>query len=291
MTLTAKQLIERKSGLGGSDAAAALGLSPWVTPRELYEQKISEQDELDDVATSGPMLWGNLLEPVIRQRYADLTGRIVRVPDTLRSEQHPWMLAHLDGITDCGRGVEIKTARSADGWGEPGTDQIPQAYLLQVQHCMIVARVEVFDVCVLIGGNEERMYEVHQDRELQQLLVDGEAEFWSHVVNRQPPEIDFNADSALELVRRLFPGTDGTTRIASDTHETWRIVMEEAQEFADRYTKVANGAKAHLLHAMGESSLLKFADGYALRRQRVTRKGYSVPESTYVDARMIRAKE
>jgi len=60
-------------------------------------------------------------------------------------------------ITDSGRLVEIKTARSADGWGEAGTDEVPQEYLIQVQHYLAVTALPVADVAVLFGGQEFRL--------------------------------------------------------------------------------------------------------------------------------------
>ena len=57
-------LNERRKGIGGSDVAAIIGLSPWTTPLDIYEQKLgialpSEETEA--------MYWGTALEPAIRQ--------------------------------------------------------------------------------------------------------------------------------------------------------------------------------------------------------------------------------
>lgn len=287
--LTSEQLKARQSGIGGSDAAVALGLSPWKTARELYEEKIAPEPTV--IEESPAMRWGNLLEPIIRQRYAEQTGRIVRVPDTIRSGSYPWLLCHLDGVTEDGRGLEIKTARSPEGWGEPGTDEIPSHYLIQVQHNLLVADLAVMDVPVLIGGWDERLYEIPADREMQAMLLDGEADFWRAVEKREPPDLDFAHPRILDIVRHLYPGTNGQMIQADTALEAWRRVMEEAYDRASNYKAVADQAKAHLLAAMGESALLKFDDGKMLRRQEVKRKAYSVPESTYVDARIVRAKE
>lgn len=66
----------RKRGIGGSDAAAALGMSPWKTQLELYLEKRGELMAPD--IDSEAMLWGRVLEPVIRQQYAERTGKIGR---------------------------------------------------------------------------------------------------------------------------------------------------------------------------------------------------------------------
>ena len=185
-------LENRRAGIGGSDAAAALGLSKWTTPLELYLDKRGEAPAKEE---SEPMKWGSLLEPVIRQQYAERTGRIVTQPtDILRHPTHQFMLANVDGIAD-GRLVEIKTARSPQEWGEAGTDEVPAAYLIQVQHYLTVTALAVAEVAVLVGGSEFRLYEIPADRELQEMIVEGEAEFWDKVQKGTPPEPRTLADA------------------------------------------------------------------------------------------------
>ena len=107
------------TGVGGSDAPAVLGISPWATPYDLWLSKLGHTTAL---ATSEPMRWGSLLEPVILGEYVRRTRRTVHEkPDMLRHPTHQFMLAHLDGrIVDESRIVEIKTARSASAGASPG---------------------------------------------------------------------------------------------------------------------------------------------------------------------------
>lgn len=185
-------LSERRRGIGGSDAAAVLGMSKWKSPLQVWMEK---RGELVDQPDSEPMLWGRALEPVIRQQYAERTGRVVRLPEgILWHPKHPFMLATVDGVTDDSRLLEIKTARTAESWGEPGTDEIPQAYLIQVQHYLSVTVLPVADVAVLIGGSDFRLYEVESDPELQELIIEGEAGFWKMVEAGTPPEPTTLAD-------------------------------------------------------------------------------------------------
>jgi putative phage-type endonuclease len=176
----------RMTGIGGSDAAAVLGLSKWKTPLQVYLEKLGQGGLMLD---NEAMAWGRALEPVIRQQYAERTGRIVYLPDTaLRHKEHDFMIANLDGYTDDGRVLEVKTARSGQEWGEPGSDEIPTNYLLQVQHYLTVTGFEWADVAVLIGGSDFRIYEIRADKDLQALLIEGEAEFWQRVQDRNPPD-------------------------------------------------------------------------------------------------------
>lgn len=179
-------LEERRKGIGGSDVAAIMGFSPWKTAYQVYQEKRKEtRDWEGNEATD----WGKRLEPAIRQWYSDHTGRSVRLPqEILYHNLYPFMLASLDGFTDDGRVVEIKTARSSKGWGEPGTNEIPDYYALQVQHYMIVTGFGVTDVPVSIGGGSPELYEVAADKELQEMIIEACAKFWQRVIDGNPPE-------------------------------------------------------------------------------------------------------
>ncbi len=186
MTDRAQWLEERRKGLGGTDIAAILGLSPWKSALQVYQEKRGELAHWEGNAATD---WGKRMEPAIRQWYSDSTGRAVRVPEgILFSAEHPFMLASLDGFTDDGRIVEIKTARSGRDWGEPGTSEIPEHYCLQVHHYMIVTGFEVADVVVSIGGGSPVLYEVPADPELHEMIIQAETEFWARVQEGRPPE-------------------------------------------------------------------------------------------------------
>ena len=123
--------------------------------RSVQNQRSEETNHVrvEDWAGNELTDWGKRMEPAIRQWYSDTTGRDVRLPDKiLYHPRHPFMLASLDGFTDDGRVVEIKTARSGRGWGEPETNQVPDYYALQVHHYMTVTGFSVADIPVSIAG-------------------------------------------------------------------------------------------------------------------------------------------
>jgi len=92
-------LEERRSGIGGSDAAAVLGISRYASPMKVYLEKTGE---LEPFAGNEYTEWGNILEPVIREQFQQRTGFVVEENlELLRSEKHPFMVAHLDGIIYC----------------------------------------------------------------------------------------------------------------------------------------------------------------------------------------------
>jgi putative phage-type endonuclease len=177
---------ERRTGIGGSDAAAAIGISPWRTPYDLWLDKIGEAE---DLTPSEPMVWGSLLEPVIAAEYSRRTARTIEAPqEMLRHPRYPWMIGHLDRrVIGEPRIVECKTAGTRRGWGEPGTDEVPLHYLVQVHHYLIVSGAEFADIAVLIGGSDFRLYEVRRDDDIARSLIDQEHAFWRRVEAHEPP--------------------------------------------------------------------------------------------------------
>jgi putative phage-type endonuclease len=180
-------LAARRSGIGGSDAAAVLGLSRWRSPLDVYLDKTGEGGDTEDAPA---MYWGRRLERVILEAYVEQTGLAVDAPvgvyRMLRSSERPWQLYSPDGMAS-DRLIEIKTARTSEGWGEPGTDEVPDDYAIQVQHGMAVTGLQRCDVAVLIGGSDFRVYTVERDDALIAHLIAAEAAFWARVERRDPP--------------------------------------------------------------------------------------------------------
>ena len=198
-------LEERRKGIGGSDVAAILGLSPWKTPYRVYQEK---RKEVDDWQGNESTDWGKRMEPAIRQWYSDQTGRSVRLPDKIMyNEKYPFMLASLDGFTDDRRIVEIKTARSGKAWGEPGTNEIPDYYAVQCHHYMIVTGYEVTDLPVSIGGGSPVLYEVPADKEITEMIIEAEVKFWERVTTGNPPDPVTYADAVARFGKIKSEGT------------------------------------------------------------------------------------
>jgi putative phage-type endonuclease len=235
-------LAERRKGIGGSDVAAILGLSKWRTPLDVYLDKTGQ---LDAPAESEPMLWGKLLEPVILGEFARRHGVELERPDgVIRDPQHPWMLASLDGwAPELEAVVEAKTARTADGWGEDGTGEIPAYYQTQVAHYLAVTGARLAFVPVLIGASDFRVYQVERDDGFIADLVEAERAFWhDHVVAGVPPDPINAADAA-----RLWGRDNGETlevapEIADDVEEL-RALKSQAKDMEERIGSIEDRLK------------------------------------------------
>jgi predicted phage-related endonuclease len=77
----------RSPGMGGSDAAPALNLSDHRTALDVYLEKKGQAAPFED---NNATRWGRLIEPVLRQQYAERTGRVVTQPrEMLRHPKSP----------------------------------------------------------------------------------------------------------------------------------------------------------------------------------------------------------
>lgn len=178
----------RKLGLGGSDMAAVLGLSPWRSPIDVWLDKTSDTVEEKE---SEPMYWGNVLEEVVAQEFAKRSGYKVRNNNfTLQSEEYPYLLANIDReIVGLDAGLECKTANAfkANEWDG---DNVPDAYYIQCQHYMAVTGKSSWWIACLVGGNTFYYKEIKRNEEVIAAIIETGAAFWELVKNKTMPAPD-----------------------------------------------------------------------------------------------------
>ena len=123
-------LAHRRLGIGGSDASIVCGINKYKSPVELWLDKTGQlpYQEAGEAA-----YWGTQLESLVRSESSKRTGiSVTETHELLQSEEHPFMLANLDGICevpDYGPCIfEAKTASAfkAAQW----EDTIPDEYAL-----------------------------------------------------------------------------------------------------------------------------------------------------------------
>lgn len=215
MSLTAEQIELRRTGIGSSDIAAILGVSPFRTAFDVYLEKVEGFQSEKNFS----MELGDLLEPVVLELYRRREDpKLLELPGTLVHPDNPLLLTTPDALAifdtfDPGsfRVVEVKAPRyRSDDWGDEGSDGIEEAYILQAQWHMYVLRarghgITRCDVPVLFGASEYRCYRVDWDPELAGMLVDEGLKFWrDHIEKRVPPDID-GSRFAPEWLKARFP--------------------------------------------------------------------------------------
>ena len=198
----------RRSGVGGSDAAVALGMAPmsWGKgPYTLYADKVGEYTDNSD---SEAMMSGRRLERVIIEGFAEDKGHpTAPYPYMLRSRKWPFMMVNLDGITlDMPAVVEAKNVgiqKAAEWIDEDDLPRVPDHYALQGQHACAVTGLPGVWFAVLIGGQHWRYVYVERDEALIADLVEMLEEFWHKVQTRTPPSTTAADSDAVKAMYRM----------------------------------------------------------------------------------------
>jgi putative phage-type endonuclease len=192
----------RRKGIGGSDAAPIMGFSKWKSPFQLYLEKVGEAESQVDNEFA---YWGNQLEELVAKEFTTRTGKKVHRNNTILSHKDfPWMIANIDRMIVGEKAIlECKTT-NAYNYKEWEDDEIPEAYIIQVQHYMAVTGFQKAYIACLIGGNKFVWKQVDRDEELISMIIEAEKTFWvEHVEKRIPPPID-GSSAAEKFLKEKF---------------------------------------------------------------------------------------
>lgn len=195
-------LEERRSGIGGSDVAAIMGLSPWSSAFTVWAEKVNllplDEDDREDFE------FGHMAEDMLAAYHEKRTG--LAVTDRQRRAQHPvntWAQCTLDGmVRDIPAGWDAKTT------SEPPWENIPIHYQCQAQWTMYVTETERFDFTVLhmaFGRAKVRTYTLERDEDDIAKIVDRCSAFWhDNVLGGVPPEVD-GSDATRDAIVACWP--------------------------------------------------------------------------------------
>lgn len=252
--------LDRTTGIGGSDAAAILGISPFKDATRLNVWMEKTHHPLWTPKTQTPaMHWGKLLEPVLRAEYA--RSHRVDVAESPGRLRHPngIQFATPDGFVFEGgelRGLwEGKTA-SDEEYGDWGAG-IPEHYVPQVQQYLAVTGLPWCDLSVLLPGGDFRTFRLDSDIGYQIDLEERIVDFWARYVvpnvvppeGRGMPELVFPRQHEPESRLTVAPGTalDGIVV---------ELLEKRAQRVALEFEEAALASRAKMVigeHAGADS--------------------------------------
>ncbi|MFI1182590.1 YqaJ viral recombinase family protein [Streptomyces sp. NPDC020799] len=256
-------LAVRRTGIGGSDVAAVLGMSRYASPYEVYLDKRGElpldRPQHPDLAEAA--FWGHAHEPTIARVFAERTGLgVVEGPGTLAHVERRWMLANVDRYVLDERGhpsslLEIKT-RSAYQLAE-WLHGVPDGPALQTHWYLAVTGYSHAHVAALLGGNRLIIHRVERDEQLVEHLVDLVGRFWRGVLDGTPPTVD-GSEATADLLGHLYDVQAGAVAVADPAEvlpllERRRELHERAARTDDELREIDNRLKA----TAGEAEVVK----------------------------------
>lgn len=200
-------LIERKKGIGASEAAAVLGISPWSSPVGVWAEKKGLAPPIED---NFRLKLGRLLEEPVAQLYAEREG-VTLTGGGYDLRWHPGGLpvfATPDRhIEEFPRGLECKTVdpHMEGQWGEDGTGDIPVYYVPQLVLGMAVTGYPEWHLAALFGFGELRVYRLMRDMELEEAILSRLTEFWNrYVIGNEEPPLD-GSDACASYLAMKYP--------------------------------------------------------------------------------------
>lgn len=202
---------DRTKGIGGSDAAAVLGVSPWTSPLKLYKQKVGAIEPIDDIVEklepnvfrTDSLQCGNELEDKCAEYFTKLTGIKTRKSNQRHyHKEYKFMNANVDRfIVGEPAGLEIKTTCEYNKYKyKDSIDpklQIPLEYYCQVQHYMAVTGYDKWYFYVRIGSATSWWTIINRDNDfIENELIPKCKEFWIDyfLARKEPPVTSLDHD-------------------------------------------------------------------------------------------------
>lgn len=295
---------DRSTFLGGSDAAAVMGLSPWATPVELWLQKTGRQPkEAPDAAALRRYERGHRLEPFIRDMViAKLEERGLEVELLACNEryvdpEHPFLSCEIDfelrltGAVQIGDdlvmldGEHINAdAKSVTGfarkkWGAEDTEDVPIEYAVQFMHGLMITGRRYCLVAALRSFDDVDIFWTVRDDDTIAGLRPKLVSFWlDHVVPDVAPDPFKFSD-----IKALFPVDNG-------------LAVEATQEVADKVAQLAD-VKARIREYEGTEEALTFEIAHFISpHTRLTHAGRDVmtwkgQSDTRLDSTLLKTEQ
>lgn len=259
----------RSHYIGGSDAAAVVGLNPFSSPYSLWAEKTGRIPGFEgNLATEV----GTYLEEFVAQKFAAETGKKVRrANQSFLNSDYPWAIANIDrDIVGEDAGLEIKTTSELNLKKFAG-GEYPANYYAQMVHYLAITGKQRWYLAVLIGNREFKWFVLERDEDEIAALMEAEKDFWWHVETDTPPEAD-GMQATGEAIKTIYPESNGSTvdlYIYRTELARYLSLGEQIKELEQQRDEAANTFKAF----MGEAERGE-CEGYKVSWKSQTRRTF-----------------
>lgn len=243
----------RRTYLGSHDTAGIAGYSPYLTPMQIYMNKLG----MADGQRSTPLMeWGSRLQPAILEKFAEEMRVDLECERFIRHPSLHWFGGTPDAtIKGAKAGVDAKNVQYFDeDWGEEYTDEIPRHLLFQCHHFLALMDYDVWYVAALGNRSVFRIYRVKKDPEIADMIIAMDGEFWNdHVAAEVPPPID-GSSSWRKYVERRFPMEMSQVRPATGDELSWLEELRAAEAAKKECEARVDFLKNNLAASIGDAA-------------------------------------
>jgi len=256
----------RKNYIGGSDAAAVVGLNSFSSSYTVWADKLGKLPPKED---NEAMRLGRDLEDYVAKRFTEETGKKVRRKNfILWNSDYPFAHANIDRlVVGENAGLECKTT-SVLNLKSFKNGEFPENYYVQCMHYMAVTGYKKWYLAVLILGKEFKVFEIERDEEEIKALMQAEKEFWTCVENGEPPMVD-GSDSTSETISTIYPESHIRTvnlLAYEDSLRQYIALGKQIKELKNLQDEMANNIKVFMSDAdRGETDNFKVSWAASVR--------------------------
>jgi putative phage-type endonuclease len=285
----------RRTGITASDLPVILGLVSWDSPWALYHRK---RGLLPEVEQTDRMRLGSWLEDMIAGYWWDNYGMEASIDygGLFASSDRPWQMATpdrtlLDRDTKLDAVLECKTSATRDGWGEPGTGDVPAHVRAQVLWQMDTLGVATGHVAVcFLPSGEFRSYTITWEPGWHDDILGWRDEAWLFLqsVRGELPAPPVDALTVTtKALQAVYAGLDDTQTAELDRElvGSW----DSAKAMAKSFQRDVDAYQNAIREAMGTAGTATVNGRPVLRRQVSKRAGYEVAPGV-VD-KLVRIKQ
>ena len=188
----------RRTGIGGSDISAIMGINPYKTAYQVYLDKTGHAPEQEPTAR---MKRGTALEPIALAEYESRHGKTERL-GLVRDTRYRYILGTPDAMHgDTVLEVKVPDRYVYKSWG----GQIPPYYYAQMQWYMYLTSASKGILIAYVDGLDYHEIHVVADKAFQDEMVAAAVDWWTRYIVMmdehpydQPPTPTASTDTALE---------------------------------------------------------------------------------------------
>lgn len=168
-------LLWRKKGIGASDVPSIMGVSPYKTILDIYDDKVNEVIE---ETTNYIMELGNKLEPIARAQFEILQDEDYPPTNFVHTAKQHYR-ASLDGYNEAiNKAIEIKYV------GKNFFEECPAKYYPQIQYQYAVTLCDEITLVQINNMNKIHCFVVEKNQEYIDEMLKKVDEFWQHVLDK-----------------------------------------------------------------------------------------------------------
>lgn len=259
----------RSHYIGGSDAAAVVGLNAFSSPYALWAEKTGKAPGFSgNLATEV----GTYLEEFVAQKFAAETGKKVRKSNqSFFNSDYPWAIANIDReIIGEDAGLEIKTTSELNMKKFRG-GEYPANYYCQCVHYLAMTGKQRWYLAVLIGNRDFRWFTIERDEAEIAALMAAEADFWEMVKNNTPPVADGSQATTAAIKTIYAESNDDTVDLTLENTALAQYIAigKQIAELESMRDEAANKIKSFMGDAGGGE-----CDGFRVSWKSSTRRTF-----------------